>query len=821
MDISPPEMPVKRGKKRQRSSDVSFSATTTVAGRTLSADLFEKEIEVLKAELSSLQHELTETHVIDFLDKTAGMIRQLESVSVVTPPKKQGEREVKQENDGVEKLKSESREVINLVKQQVRDIAWKAVRESSTDFITPRIGEKALKWLAHVDSENTLNHVFHLAMIQLESSRFDEAVATLNMSKDSLTPELQEELVQVEGSMDPEKLKSLFGKIEKLKTEYRGIFLLGRVLSDKKLTSAEQPEFEQFLIRSLGDMALNRRLHSKAEKTAAEEKMETFTFNTRQMDACMTSVSAIEEALAQTGLQELAEKCTSYKLSEEELKDFISSFDERSDESVKAGLQELRELQQKLSVEPSRLAWEDRLSPGRVHLLRQLREKVIETRMKIDGISTSTMPFSLRRTEIENSIEYNIRLMQKVMDEIDKQLELVEEIHEGIADAARLESVPGQIPPLTLADLWNLDRLSKIDDITKWVDVPVSQKIKNILDSVSKVETLRSALDTLIDILPSYLPGDVLLEEEGMLKRYKGVGDLVFSEMSLVRHPAEALSLYRTYLSKGIFAVQPYFTGSRMHANIICLQDGEFINCEAPLSYSGTKPTFENSLLNAVYRPNFLAQLTIEGRAALQRLFGPLQEGQLQELLLDLYSKSFTEFFVHNQEALEKIKVVATDAAKAFFRDLAQHVASPTQQLTNAVYSKVLSPVAQAVTAVVGVPRRILRGKRSLPSGGSPLRATAVPTAEMFEMKDRMFCSEFASRVITEMERVVNEHLNQRLREKNPEAFPVQFLSPAIPLDIPRNSIHPNRLGSLLESSGAYTRAPLPLATRLLVRDVV
>jgi hypothetical protein len=72
-------------------------------------------------------------------------------------------------------------------------------------------------------------------------------------------------------------------------------------------------------------------------------------------------------------------------------------------------------------------------------------------------------------------------------------------------------------------------------------------------------------------------------------------------------------------------------------------------------------------------------------------------------------------------------------------------------------------------------------------------------------------------RLISDVQSKMNEELNAMLREKMPQEGLIQFFRMVIPTSTAPESVYPNKLEDLVTKSGMYTRASLPLATRLLI----
>ncbi len=821
----PPAAPV--GEKRKW-VETSMGKVSRLSGRipidqlaSSPVDLLQEEVEDLKRQFSALQLESatadTLSGFLDFAQWNKRKIECLQSLSPITSSWTKGPEKKKKKED-IEAVQREASLLFQQMKSQVEALADKVVQTGGGDVKCLEIGKRALEWLAGLDPRTAIGPLFRVAELVLPN--FDDTMAILKKMSPLLPPSLQKEVVRIGQAKDVEGLKPLVERIRILATAIRMMPLLEKAISEHEkkgapLTTEEKADLDSFLRASMGNMDLNEWLRSKVAPTDVEEFLIGFTFCTTDFDAKEARVMAVQTVLENMGLLELFAAYRDVRRSEKQVCDALGECVKILDDCGMKEQEHVQLLLDKLSP-PFRSKWHEFRTEAYKDLLRQIGRELPEIGSRI--------PPGEEQERFDECIHGVVDLLQK-------RLELIEAIDRDIKRYEEQASDPKREPPLHVSDFRDMMMLTKVNryltrlchesydlEDTPW---------KDLYDRTDLAAAQEEWLSSFVSGLPGYLPGDVLLEDERLLKTYEGRGAPVFSQLSLRSHPLQTTAtLWRAFRSKGVFAVQPYFTGGRIHASLIRAEDGDLKTCEVPLKYTGIEPTVLNSLLTVVYRPDFLCQLTDEGKRALKALWGDLSDDQLREHLRNIYSECLSTFVTEPRQKgiIESHEEVSSStAAMAFFLDAMQKAPTPLQQLTELVASRVLKkPVEPSVSAAIERPRRLLKAKRRLPSSSpqpSTLRTYSVPTPSDLELREKMFCSEFVSRVITAAEDRMNQRLQALRQEQEPGAPPIQFLKPAIPSGIPRESIHPNKLEAILQSQ--YRRADVPLITKLLVGDLL
>lgn len=745
------------------------------------------EIQILKDKIASLKDESNPGNITTILEQTHDRIIALRNQAAKHKHTKRGKS-----------LEEDIPTILHGVKQTVIAVAHKAASEAQTQPGALDVAVKAFQWLADVDKQNSLFYLINVAKARASCERYLEALDAISQIELSLPLSLQKELHSVLKSKDSAAVMNLLRKVEQFGNEVHGVVLLERSLKAKEgkatpLTDEENSELEAFLLLAIGNKEMNKRLRETRGRTAAEKTLVAFTYRTQKIDELMQSVERVDAALESSHLTEFLE---GYRVFVTSWNNLEKAFEELSEDAPTSaylpsrGVIELNEQVALLRLTPSKPASQQLFDPERFQKLTKLREGAIQLH--------ETMVAEIKKIDDQDILAYETTIeekIKKIIELLNTQLELFPRITEQRANFLIKISSSDYKPPLQISDIRNLTSMAETRDVFLTIKDPKDIRIREAQGKADRSNQLIADLDDLMQALPSYLPGDILFEDEAMNKQYQGEGGIVFSRMSAFHEPVEfATNMYGALKSWNVFRVQPYFTGSLMHATQICCEDGRLRNCEVPEGFSGDEVPFSTPLTYVTFRPNFVALLSPEGREALDALWGPMNDDQLQERLSSYYSESLAKFASEHEEEMGQImEINRTSAAFAYLEDVTTRALSPLQHMTSAIAATTLH--------LAGVSERM----------------RVPPTPEQFQIREAIFCSEFVARSITEIERLVNERLNEVLQQSRPESAPVQFLRPAIPHEVSKTSIHPNKLESLLTASGAYVRGPLPVATRLLV----
>lgn len=562
--------------------------------------------------------------------------------------------------------------------------------------------------------------------------------------------------------------------------------ILRELKSQNEIPAEEKKEVENALVFALANRKLNEVVRPNPGKTDAF--LAKLTYATMENPSCQPTLARIQDALKSSGIAHFLAS--------------VQSFDENV-QSTKTALQELATFREGLP-QPSQLStmldriqssasaltpashqpkWQYATGDERSIQLEKLKNQLSSIRGQLQSI---TLP-AKEKKRLQ-------KLIETAIGTVSSQMAAAQDLKNQIDRFQHIISDPSYIPPLHASDLRTLYRYKQLErglDALQHVGLAFEHpRLKMLFGEVKEARNLFSTINNLIQYLPGYLPGDILLTDEGKHKRYEGGEKVVFSEQSVLRHPSVALTILKEGTSKGIFAVQPYFSGSRIHASMIGSFEGDISTVEVVSRFHNYSTDFDAGLTNVAYRPHFASQLSPEGKQALELIWGKMPDEVLDVKLQSLYSEALTTFVETNKPMLEQLRNNAMKASQAYIRDVTQRLPSLVERLVSNVWEHV---------------------HHSYKKGAITWR---LPTEDEMAAKNKVFCSELVANLMKEVRSLMEQKLNTLAGTQN---NPIEFLKPVISETVDTASIHPNRLEALIRDT--YTPIPPPLAVRILFQE--
>ena len=414
-----------------------------------------------------------------------------------------------------------------------------------------------------------------------------------------------------------------------------------------------------------------------------------------------------------------------------------------------------------LKESPLEPVWQKRLSGEHYHAVSEMIKVLNEIKTRVASKKAANDIKTYVDDSLKGLLEY-----QKALDAVATQ---------------RKKLVQAETP-IQSQDIHLIGQFSQIAALFDFVP-PDARKTLS-LSAVSLEEHAKTAQDLIhslglcMQILPSYRGGDILLSDERLLKKHRGEEKNIYAGKSLASSPGLFFRLVKDAMSKGIFAIQPFFTGAFTHASCIVPNGSPctMSDAEIPTQFSVGSVQIEDSLTRIAYRPQFDKILTSGGAEQLQ------EKGvaNYAEKLASIYSARLASFIETNKKALSVIENNDIKAAEAFI-------------LSRSPVSRALS--RQLMTQHIKVDKE----RPSEPIEGPGLKAFST----------QMFCSEFVAALTTTVLRQVESELRDTYGLTGPIFETEVFITPE---ELP--TMHPNKLQERLEKY--FVEADPPEVAQLL-----
>lgn len=421
------------------------------------------------------------------------------------------------------------------------------------------------------------------------------------------------------------------------------------------------------------------------------------------------------------------------------------------------------------------------------------------------------------RFEWRRSAE-NIRLLKEIkaaapqksplLNAVDEYLEEVEKINKiitGWEDKVRESTYK---PPLTFD---NLRRMYALRNVYMWMQadflkvypsIATDSVLKGLYDAGKQCKELTNDLRTVSNLLPLAQSGDVLLHDEKRVKALRGSKAIIYSEQSLLHHPSIIFTMIKDVLSQSFFAVQPYFTGSRLHAaGVYMAPYGKEKN--EGWDYRGIE--IEGELMTPYFNLQQVSQsvsyrfdASLMPKESVHVLMDKTQKTEKEVIawVNELYRYKYDTIAHGIKNAEGVLRNCQYRASMAFFKSLARKMLPEPLRKAAIFGASLLLGETGLIAKVMSLASYLQTGKF---------------TEEDGEKIKRKFCSELISQVIQKTIQEVNEEITRELG--------VGDLLPQI-IDVPPDEIHPNLLEEKIQPYFKEV-TELPLLARLLLKDEV
>jgi hypothetical protein len=394
---------------------------------------------------------------------------------------------------------------------------------------------------------------------------------------------------------------------------------------------------------ALGNKELNDYLWGKGELSPIEELICSFTYVTREIIQPQASLDRVSDKLQTLGITNFHETCLQLDKSISEnqghhkgtLYDQLTKIKENVAATDKADFNKNYAILFPLTEKaPSLQAKGDaRFSPEHAAAVQWMKDY-------LTGVATPQAPQQKRKKKASEPS----KKLTEARQGISEYSELLK-----TATAQRnalIEKAEGSGAAVRVGDMRVVDQYSNVHQLLELLPAeeegeggPIGQ-LKEAADLASKIA---DQLDYSMQMLPSYEPGAILFDHEKKMKTFKQKGESprIYSEMGKFKF----LEVVKDAMKKGVFAVQPYFTGALTHAAVfLSLPDSDgtrlLTRGEVTTPCELTPVNMIESMWTVALNPNFDKMLSPEALKALKaRGTGYKTE------LARRYSDHLTKFF--------------------------------------------------------------------------------------------------------------------------------------------------------------------------------
>jgi hypothetical protein len=558
------------------------------------------------------------------------------------------------------------------------------------------------------------------------------------------------------------------------------VSLLDDLRTEKKkkedLSEREKGLLRNFMQYARGNKELNDYLWGKGELSPIEELICSFTYVTREIIQPDASLDRVSDKLQTLGITDFRNTC--WKLDEYisenqghhegTLYDQLTAIKEKVAAADKADFNKNYAILFPLTEEaPSLQAKGDaRFSPEHAAAVQWMKDYLTR-------VTTTQAPPQKGKKKASHPSED----LTNALQDISEYSELLQTATEQ--RNALIERAEGSGAAVRVGDMRVVDQYSNVHQLLELLPEEEEGEggpIGQLKKAAKQASGIADQLDFSMQMLPSYEPGAILFDHEKKMKTFKQKGESprIYSEMG----KSKLWEVVKDAMKKGVFAVQPYFTGALTHAAVfLSLPDSDgtrlFTRGEVTTPCELTPVNMIESIWTVALNPNFDKMLSPEAHEKLKEKWGTGYKTELARR----YSDHLTKFFqAHQQELTEKVENDPYKAAQAFINELRPEV----------------QPIINSFVASF-TPQKKAENLKGL---GEPFSTG-------------MFCSEFAGAVMTEVLR----GLELKLRKETGLASVFREEAFIRPEELA--TLHPNKLAERIGEF--YTRSKRPVITRLLL----
>jgi hypothetical protein len=683
---------------------------------------------------------------------------------------------------------------------QIKDNLMK----SEQSDLVMRMEAKTLEWLSEMQEKKGYLHLYQLSDIHQKRGDYTASFNALYRLTGLISPSMQGALYEIGKSGSKDKLiafhQEIFAGVEAVRnwTELReSIQILDKALNEQ-VSPEESARVQSLLSFAVGNEALNRKLHHKKEKTAAEWMLFSLSGATAGDRAFPPILDRVDSTMAGAHTTEFLNDISKQKETAEDMEQSVSDLrtelveaelDLAIQTQVREDVAKLDALLEKLAYTPSVATANQLFSQERLRVLGQLQALLHSIGETIAlSIPPATEEAQPNLEGLQKSIQACEESVGKVRNQGSQLIRRLEELDLRCSN-------PTYVPPFSLRDYCLVYRLQKLNIKIEKLEkngVPfANEPLLSLKGNVQRAKRVEDHLSSLFGSLPTYTTGDVLITDEARDSAFEGT-----PQVSLWRVPFVFIKEWKEtgVFQEAVWPIRGAFCDGRLHASHVHTENSVPLLQEMGEKFSESKIPFLQGALNLLYRPSFLNQLTPEGKRVLQS--SGMADEAIEKMLFEIYAQCSSEYKEINKPYFDTLVEQGKRAFSTFIK-------SKTLLPAQAVFTK-------AVDSVSGL---VFRGEKA----ERPLRPFVPATPLEVAQHNGVLCAELVAKILSDLASIMNEKLNAKMNESNPEARRVEFLKPVIPGYASFSSIRPDALETMLVQSGSFTRLPEPVAVRLFV----
>ncbi len=687
-----------------------------------------------------------------------------------------------------------SSDFIKGVKKQVEDLSKAALHQKHPEQVD--LQSECQHLLSELDPSHSLGPLKKLARFHLQHHAIAHCLEVLQEMSPKLPVALQQRIAQIKdvpiGQKTERAVQSLCRTVMKVKeglpispNEQQGLVEIDKMFISGDVSpvdAATASGIADLLVTANGNLTLNKALREKSTTTPAEQFLIRFSYATHYEKKARTALAKLQHIFANDSIQAFLDATKSCHQSTLALKAFLQQLVDAPPAGTTPQVRD--ELRKAVDEVPATLlGW---------HWLESAPSSLSSIKALLELLPAGSVPETIfahlqnaqtQATLIKNSC---VPKMHKLAKEIPQEQRVTREELMILARYSDLITPISQIQKMTRRETGN----NCFNDLT--------QTFISISESMWQTEIV-------FHTLPGFQPGDVLLDIEELEK--KPSQTLWSKERKRPGfHPLIPFQLLYEGITKGIWAIGPYFVGKVRHASMTYSEQGALGATEVfAKGFIQAYMPVRTGMKRIGYRPNFESSVTEQGKKLLQKLWPE----SMTETLHQQYAAEVHKIMRSQRRRFSLMYTNPIRAWESLARDLAEKGWKQPYGL-----KFVLAPLAGLLRLV---------GTAGLTLFWAPVtlykkirHQNIFPSASNIDIVCSEYVLELAANAQKQLEKLLIEKLKKL--EIVGENEQVQLFHPLIPPRLDIRTVHPKKLRSILKAAH-YTKLPTPLGIELILQE--
>lgn len=588
-----------------------------------------------------------------------------------------------------------------------------------------------------------------------------------------------------------------------------------------KLTQEQIKNIESFLFYAFQNSDLNARLRAKTEKSPAENFIIEFSYKSKLIETYKSTSTVLEKNFQAMKFDAIQE---TYEEIKETFTTDIGGFIKDVTLEVDSIKNKVEIAKKDRTLEPYEIEAYNKLltATGKLSdVCSQFNSVLPHSQTSLEAFEreftkakTALLNASNELSVINSSLTVHVSTIQTMFDTRFSPKITTIQTRQQQLEQFELQCIQAQaaggIVSLSLAQFKCLKSLEGLQSIIEKLckknpalsTIPI---IKEFITIGETAEEFSEKLDSLLQIFPSYTPGDLLFQEEAKEHTYES--KKVYSNQGLLTNIRDP-SVWKMIRNADVFGLRPIFAGRYLHSSIVNINEGEVKQAEVVGEYYNNAIPFSDALFSEVFRIDMEALITDDGRKALAEMFPEMTETERIQWIAQRYQQKTNQFFQEfaerlKNEGISEINNSAKKAAMALVKDMG---------LNPAQWRLFASERPELENWTLGGP-----------FVGYDMEKCDLDKPEGIEM----FCSEFNARCLIICMNLLQTELSTEYVQKTQKgilkpgalpARPIAFFKEIIPKTESFTAIHPQKLYNIIRKF--YTAVAPPFAVSLLAKPI-